>query len=116
VALRQTASGWTYGTLFNHLWSVEDEPERADISNTLLQIFASKRIGPGRTVSAVVESTYDREGGQWTVPLHLSVSQVMRIGGQLMSFQLGTGRYVEGPGIAPDWGLRLTTTFMFPAQ
>jgi hypothetical protein len=116
VALRQTATGWTYGSLVNHLWSADDEPERADVSNTLLQVFASKRIGPGRTVSAVVESTYDWEGEQWTVPLHLSVSQVMRIGGQLMSFQLGAGRYVEAAGNAPDWGMRLTTTFMFPKQ
>lgn len=50
------------------------------------------------------------------MPLHLSVSQVMRMGGQLMSFQLGAGRNVEGPGIAPDWGLRFTTTLMFPTR
>jgi hypothetical protein len=116
VMLRQTSSGWTYGGLFNHLWSVEDEPEGADISNSLVQLFVSKRIGPGRTVSAVVESTYDWEGEQWTVPLNVSVSQVVRLRRQLVSFQGGIGRYAEGPAVAPEWGLRFTTTLMFPKR
>jgi hypothetical protein len=116
VALRQTASGWTYGGLFNHLVSVDDEPERGDIRNTLVQLFVSKRIGPGRTVSANVESTYDWEGEQWTVPVNVSVSQVMRVGRQLMSFQGGVGRYLDGPAVAPEWGLRFTTTFMLPKK
>jgi hypothetical protein len=117
VALRQTETGWTYGGLFNHLWSVDDEPEdRADINNTLVQLFVSKRIGPGRTLSSVAESTYDWEGGQWTVPLHVSVSQVVRLGRQLVSFQGGVGRYADGPAVAPEWGLRFTTTLMFPKR
>ena len=116
VALRQTTSGWTYGGLFNHLVSADDDPERRDISNTLVQLFASKRIGPGRSVSAAVESTYDWEGEQWTVPITVSVSQVLRLGRQLVSFQGGVGRYADGPEAAPDWGLRFTTTFMFPKK
>jgi outer membrane putative beta-barrel porin/alpha-amylase len=116
VALRQTETGWTYGGLFNHLVSVDDEPEGRDIQNTLMQLFVSKRIGPGRTLSAVTESSYDWEGEQWTVPVHVSVSQVMRLGRQLVSFQAGIGRYADGPAVAPDWGLRFTTTFMFPTR
>jgi hypothetical protein len=117
VALRQTETGWTYGGLFNHLVSVDEEPaDRVDIQNTLVQLFVSKRIGPGRTLSAVTESTYDWEGEQWTVPIHVSVSQVVRLGGQLVSFQGGVGRYAEGSAVAPQWGLRLTTTLMFPKR
>jgi hypothetical protein len=114
VALRQTASGWTYGGLFNHLWSVDDEPERAALSNTFVQLFMSKRIGPGRTLSAGVESTYDWENEQWTVPVNVGVSQVVRLGRQLASFQGGLVRYADGPAAAPEWGVRFTTTFMFP--
>jgi hypothetical protein len=117
VVLRQTEAGWTYGGLFNHLVSVDDEPEeRRDLRNTLLQIFVSKRIGPGRTLSAATESTYDWEREQWTVPVHISVSQVVRLGGQLVSFQGGVGRYAAGSDAAPEWGLRFTTTFMFPKR
>jgi hypothetical protein len=116
VALRQTASGWTYGSLFNHLVSVDDEPEGRDVQNTLVQLFVSKRIGPGRTLNAAVESTYEWEGEQWTVPVNVGVSQVVRIGRQLVSFQAGAGRYADGPDGVPDWGLRLTTTLMFPKR
>jgi hypothetical protein len=115
VALKQTASGWTYGGLTNHLVSV-DHADGRDIENTLLQLFVSKRIGPGRTVSANVESTYDWENEQWTVPINLNVSQVVRLGRQLASFQGGVVRYTNGSDVAPEWGLRFTTTLMFPKR
>ena len=114
--LRQTGSGWTYGGLFNHLVSVDDDADARDVRNTLVQLFASKRIGPGRTVSASVESAYDWEGEQWTVPINVAVSQVVPLGGRLVSFQAGIGRYADGPEAVPDWGLRLTTTFMYPKR
>jgi hypothetical protein len=116
VVLRQTGGGWTYGGLFNHLVSVDDDAHARDVRNTLAQVFASKRIGPGRTVSASVESTYDWEGKEWAVPINVAVSQVVPLGGRLVSFQAGIGRYVDGPDVAPDWGLRLTTTLMFPKR
>jgi hypothetical protein len=50
------------------------------------------------------------------VPVHVSVSQVVRIGRQLVSFQGGIGRYTAGSDVAPEWGLRLTTTLMFPKR
>src|SRR5262245_31069543 len=116
VALRQTAAGWTYGGLFNHLESFAGDSARDDVSATFIQLFASRRVGKGRTVSATVESTYDWEHEQWNVPLNVSYSQVMRIGKQMLSFQGGVGRYLEAPTLAPDWGVRFTTTLMFPKR
>ena len=115
-ALRQTASGWTYGGLFNHLESFAGDDDRADVSSTLVQLFVSRRVGPGRTLSAQVESTYDWEREQWNVPLNVAYGQVMRIGRQMVSFQGGVGRYVEAPDVAPEWGVRFTTTLMFPKR
>jgi hypothetical protein len=51
---------------------------------------------------------------QWTVPLNLSVTQVFKIGKQPMSLQLGGRYYADGPSGAPDWGVRLTFTLLFP--
>jgi hypothetical protein len=113
VLLRQTADGWTYGGLFNHLESFGGDEPQIDISNTLVQLFVSRRVGPGRTVSANVESTYDWEAEQWTVPVHVAVSQVLRIGRQMLSLQCGVGRYVESSELAPKWGVRFTMTLMF---
>ena len=116
VALRQTASGWTYGALFNHLWSFAGEENRADINATYLQPFISKGLGQGRTVSASLESTYDWEGGQWTVPINLGYSKVSRIGSQLVSYQGGVRYYLEAPDSGAEWGLRFTFTLLFPKQ
>ena len=116
VALRQTASGWTYGALFNHLWSFAGEENRADINATYLQPFISKGLGQGRTVSASLESTYDWEGGQWTVPINLGYSKVSRIGTQLVSYQGGVRYYLEAPDSGAEWGLRFTFTLLFPKQ
>jgi hypothetical protein len=107
-------SGWTYGGLFNHLESFSGNSDRADVSNTLVQLFVSRRIGPGRTITANVESTYDWEGEQWTVPVNIAYSQVIRVGRQMLSLQGGVGRYVEHHDLAPEWGVRLTMTLLLP--
>jgi hypothetical protein len=38
----------------------------------------------------------------------------MKFGSQPVSFALGARSYVERPEGGPDWGLRLTVTFLFP--
>lgn len=116
VALRQTKSGWTYGALVNHLWSFAGEDERADINATYLQPFLSKSLGQGRTVSVSLESTYDWEGEQWTVPINMGYSKVSRIGKQLVSYQGGVRYYLEAPDSAAEWGLRFTFTLLFPKK
>jgi hypothetical protein len=116
VALRQTATGWTYGALANHIASFAGEEQRADINATFLQPFVARRIGPGRTVSMNVESTYDWERDAWNAPVYLGISQILPIGKQLVSLQLGGAYYVEAPQGAPEWGARLTVTFLYPKR
>jgi len=60
------------------------------------------------------ESTYDWENEEWTVPLNLFVTQLVKIGKLPVSFQLGARYYAEKPSGGPDWGLRFTVTFVFP--
>src|SRR5262249_17790512 len=115
VALRQTPL-WTYGGLFNHLRSFAGDDDRPELSATLVQLFASRRIGPGRTVSATGESTYDWKTSQWNVPLNVSLAQVLPVGKQMLSLQAGVGRYLAGPELAPERGVRFTLTLMFPKR
>lgn len=116
VALRQTKAGWTYGALVNHLWSFAGEDERSDINATYLQPFVAKSLGKGRTVSVALESTYDWEGKQWTVPFNIGYSKVSRIGKQLVSYQGGVRYYIEAPDSGAEWGLRFTFTLLFPKK
>lgn len=116
VALKQTSSGWTYGALVNHIWSFAGDDDRADVNATFLQPFLSRSLGKGRTLSFGVESTYDWEGEQWTVPLNIGYSKVSRIGKQLVSYQGGIRYYLEAPDSGAEWGLRFTFTLLYPKK
>ena len=113
VVLRQDR-GWTYGMLANHLWSFAGNDKRDDVSATFLQPFLSYTTRTYTTFGLNTESTYDWEHSQWTVPINLFVVQLLKIGGQPVSFQVGGRYYAERPIGGPDWGLRFTVTFLFP--
>jgi hypothetical protein len=113
VVLRQD-SGWTYGLLANHIWSFSGNEQRQDISATFLQPFLSYTTKTYTTWGINTESTYDWEKSQWTVPINVQVSQLLKFGNQPVSFAFGGRSYVERPEGGPDWGLRLSVTFLFP--
>jgi hypothetical protein len=114
VVLTQTSSGWTYGALWNHIWSIGGSNNRADISSAFIQPFISKGLGDGLTAGANVEASYDWEGRQWVVPLNLTISKVTRIGTHMFSIGGGVRYYLESPAGGPSWGLRFTLTLLFP--
>ena len=114
VALKQDGP-WTYGVLFNHIWSVAGTGSRPDVSTTFLQPFLSYTTPDAWTFTLQTESTYDWEGEQWTVPLNALVSKVVKVGDQLVSFGAGVRYWADGPQSAPHgWGVRLVATLLFP--
>jgi hypothetical protein len=113
VVLRQ-ANGWTYGALVNQIWSVAGDHNRKDVNATFLQPFLAYTFPTYTTLSLNTESTLNWTQRQWTAPFNLSVSQIVRIAGQPVSFQLGGKYYVDRPAGGPDWGLRFTATLLFP--
>lgn len=106
--------GWTYGALVNHIWSYAGQGSTADVNTTFLQPFLSYTTKTFTTLGLNTESTYDWDGEQWTVPLNVSVSQLLKIGGKPVQFALGAKYYADKPSGGPDWGLRFTVTFLFP--
>jgi len=114
VLLKQE-SGWTYGALANHLWSVAGSSDRADFSATFLQPFLSYSTPKALTIGLNTESTYDWKKKQWSVPLNLTATQVVKVGGQLLSVGGGVRYWATGPESGPHgWGLRLVVTMLFP--
>jgi len=113
VALKQD-NGFTYGMLFYHIWSFAGNDQRADVSATYLQPFVSYSTKTYTTFGVNTESTYDWENDQWTVPLNVTVTQMLKIGGQPLTLQLGYSYYAETPDNGPDWGIRFSITFLFP--
>jgi len=113
VALRQS-NGWTVGILANHIWSYAGDNARRDVNATFLQPFLTYTTGTHTTFSLNTESSYDWESSQWNVPINLGVSQLLKIGGRPIQFQLGGRYYAEPPDNGPDWGLRFNITFLWP--
>ena len=112
VALQQ-AHGWTYGALMNHIWSYEGWGEQ-NVNATFLQPFISYTTKKFTSFGLNTESTYDWQDHQWTVPLNLTVSQLLKLGTTHIQFQVGGRYYAEKPDGGPDWGLRFTVTYLFP--
>ena len=79
LVLKQTG-GWTYGLLFNHIWSYTGESGRNYVDSTFLQPFISYTTKTKTTFGLNTESTYDWHNSQWTVPINLSVSQLIKVG------------------------------------
>ena len=114
VVLLKQDHGLTYGVLANHIWGFAGNDARADVDSTFIQPFISYTTKTAFTAGLNMESTYDWNADQWTIPINLQFSQVVKIGGQLMSIGIGGRSYVERPAGGPDWGARFTLTFLFP--
>ena len=113
LVLKQTG-GWTYGLLFNHIWSYAGDHDRNYVSATFLQPFISYTTKTKTTFGLNTESTYDWHNSQWTVPINFSISQLVKVGKMPVSLALGAKYYAEGPSGGPDWGLRFVVTPLFP--
>lgn len=113
LVLKQSG-GWTYGLLFNHIWSYAGEKGRNYVDATFLQPFLSYTTKSHTTFGLNTESTYDWHNSQWTVPINLSVSQLIKLGKLPVSLALGIKYYAEAPAGGPDWGVRFVVTPLFP--
>ena len=115
VALKQMGP-WTIGGLVNHVWSVAGEEDRADVNATFLQPFASYIVKKTKTTFGLnAESTYDWEAEAWSVPVNLTVAQLLKIGPQIFQVSVGARYWAESPEGGPeDFGFRAQLTFLFP--
>jgi len=106
VVFKQTG-GWTYGLLFNHIWSFAGEERRNCVSSTFLQPFIAYATKTNTPFTLNTESTYDWHNDQLTVPINFFVSQLTKIGKQRVQFAIGVKVYVERPLAHPSGGSAL---------
>lgn len=106
AAVALTARGpWTIGILGNHVWSFAGDSGRPDISNTFVQPFAAYTWPNAWTVSMQSESSYNWTAEQWSIPVNVSASKLIRFGRLPVSLQAGLGYWMESPRTGPE-GLR----------
>lgn len=106
----------TVGALANHIWSIAGKDDRPDVSATFLQPFVSYTTKRATTFTLNTESTYDWKSEQWSVPVNVQISQLVRLGKLPVSFGVGGRYYVVRPEGGPDWGMRFITTLLFPKK
>jgi hypothetical protein len=106
--------GFTYGVLANHIWSYAGDSNRSEVNATFIQPFIAYTWPTATTINFNTESTYDWTNDQWTIPLNLSISQLVKFGKQPVQFAIGPRYWAESPDGGPEWGARFTLTFLFP--
>ena len=113
VALKQVGP-WTYGTLANHVWSYAGDDDRSEVNATFIQPFVAY-VTPSKTTFTInLESSYDWNRDQWTVPANFIISQLFSIGSQPAQAFVGGRYYAEAPSGGPEWGIRAGLTLLFP--
>ncbi len=114
VVLKQEGP-WTYGALANHIESFAGDADRADVSATFLQPFLTYITKTKTTIALNTESTYDWESEQWSVPINLTVNQLLKFGSQIIQVGVGARYWIDSPDNGPEgWGARIVLTFLFP--
>lgn len=116
VVLKQE-DGWTYGALANHIWGLEGKPAdgKEKVNATYLQPFLVYSTHTYTSFGVNTESTYNWQSREWSVPINLFVSQILKIGDQPLSIQVGPRYWADSPEDgAQGWGARAAVTLLFP--
>jgi hypothetical protein len=116
VALKQS-NGWTRGILANHIWGLEGKPanDKEKVNATYLQPFLSYTTDTYTTFGVNTESTYNWQAKEWSVPVNLTVTQLLKLGGQPLTVQAGPRYWADSAeGGAQGWGFRAAVTLLFP--
>ncbi len=115
----EKGSPWVYGALVNNVSSFAGNVNRQSVNQMLIQPFINynfpSRPGLSLGFSPIVTADWEAAGrNQWTVPLGLGLSQVLFIGKQAVSIQLGGYGNVVRPQYAATWTMRLQLSLLFP--
>jgi hypothetical protein len=115
VALKQE-NGWTYGALVNQMWSISNDSLKSNYSSFFVQPFLAFTTKTYTTAGINTESSYNWIVRQWSVPVNLTLTQILKIGKQPLSLQIGTRYWADTPdGVGPTgWGYRFQFTLLFP--
>lgn len=114
LALKQQ-SGWTYGALTNHIWSVAGDEDRAKVNSTFLQPFLAYNTKDAWTYTINTESSYDWIGNNWSVPINFTITRLTKFGAHPVSLGGGIKCWAHsGPGGPENCGVRIVVTPLFP--
>lgn len=117
VILKQSGP-WTYGVLWNQIWSFAGNAARQDVSQMYVQPFLSRTGKNLITYMLLSESTVNWKATdhKWTVPVIVLVSKLSSFGVFPASYSIGAGVYATKPDTGPSWKLRASMTIVMPRK
>lgn len=105
------------GMLANHIWSFAGDSDRSNINATYLQPFIAYTTKDAWTFNLDLESTYNWEAREWSVPINFQVSKLVVIDKQPISLSAGVRYWAASPDSGPDgFGFRAAVTFLYPKK
>jgi hypothetical protein len=109
IVLKQTGP-WTFGALWNQVWSFSGDSNGSDMSQMFLQPFLAYQATRTITLTLQSESTANWEADanpdRWTIPVNVSVSKLASFGTFPASYQVGFGGFPAHPDVGPSWKVR----------
>jgi hypothetical protein len=117
VVLKQEGP-WTYGALWNQVWSFAGNAKRDDVSQMFLQPFLAYTTKGLVTITLQSESTanWKADDHKWTVPINVLFSKLSSFGTLPASYMIGFGGFAASPEIGPDWKVRAALTILLPRK
>jgi hypothetical protein len=115
VALKQQGP-WSFGALWNQVWSLSGDTTRPDVSQMFLQPFVSYQATHTITLTMQSESTANWKASDqtWTVPINFVFAKLSSFGTFPASYQLGFGVFPVHPDVGPSWKIRSTIVILLP--
>ena len=120
LALTQTGR-WSIGVIFNNIWSIAGDSDRADVNAFLTQPFVTYNLPHGWNVTTSPIITANWKAGsddRWLVPVGGGVGKLTRVGKLPVNFSAHGYYNVVHPESAnvayADWTLRAQVQFLFP--
>jgi hypothetical protein len=115
VVLKQTGP-WTYGMLWNQIWSFSGNPSREDVNQMFLQPFVAYNTKNLWTFTLQSETTanWEVDEDRWTVPVNVLVSKLSSFGPFPASYAFGFGVYAAHPEVGPTWKIRSAIVLLLP--
>ena len=118
VVLLKQSGPWTYGVLWNQIWSFSGNTARSDVNQMFLQPFVAYNTENRWTFTLQSETTanWEADEDKWTVPINVLAAKLSSFGPFPASYQFGVGVFPEHPEIGPSWKIRSAIVLLLPRR
>jgi hypothetical protein len=100
------------------LMSFAGNRDRGSVNQTFLEPDVSYNFESGWYVQCEPSITYDwtaDTANAWTIPMGADVGKAFKWGSRSLSMQIGAYDLLKRPDGSPQWIMRMSVTFLFPA-